>query len=73
MPTKPGCKIKIARSPGMPFAEPETHLPATIDPLGRGKSRHHKKCAPWGVPEALYDFSITYTKAQRLTESEPAS
>ena len=54
-------------SPRVLFPEPETTLPATIDP-GRKKEIHpSEQCASYSLPGAFYDLSITSTKTQRLS------
>ena len=50
----------------MPSAGPETALSSTIDGGTRGIQRPRQNYASCGLAEALYDKSITYTKAQRL-------
>jgi hypothetical protein len=51
----------------MALPGPETALAATIH--SRPRVRHHppRNRASWSLAGPLYDFSITYTKTQRLT------
>src|SRR5260370_6649055 len=50
----------------MPFPEPETTLPATID-QGEREITPGQQCAFCSLPGAFYDLSITYTETQRLS------
>src|SRR5450631_3853365 len=63
---------KPSRTPlKIPFPGPETTLTATIGPVTDEETHPREKnasCSPLGP---FYDFSITYTKAQRLTENRP--
>src|SRR5580765_6894057 len=52
----------------MPFAGPETPLAATIDCVDEETLSDATKEEPWSLPGPFYDFSITYTKMQRLME-----
>ena len=58
----------------MPFAGPETALPATIDSaddLTLILEKIVRPAARQGPSMTFGDFSMTYTKTQRLTEHEP--
>jgi hypothetical protein len=52
----------------MPFAGPKTALAATIDPGDEEWYPTREKEEPWSLRGPFYDFSITYTKTQRLTK-----
>ena len=52
----------------MHFAGPETPLAAAIDCVGEETYQMRQKEEPWSLPRPFYDFSITYTKMQRLME-----
>jgi hypothetical protein len=51
----------------MPFPEPETTLAATIVTEDEGKPSTVPKSRVLEPCKKIYEFSITYTQAQRLT------
>jgi len=64
-----GSREKTIRSlRRMHFAGPETPLAATIDCVDEETYQTRQRDGPWSLPRPFYDFSITYTKMQRLTE-----
>lgn len=50
----------------MPFPEPET-APASTIVAGNKATFNLAKSHAYELPVTFYEFSITYTKAQRLT------